>query len=108
MGEKGDKSSNAGTLAAEEFLAKLGHLDDITSKKMFGGYGIFHDDNMFGMVNSQGEIFLKVNDDTKPRYEDAGATKHSRMPYYTMPPYIMEDHAVMSIWVEEAIGVAGE
>jgi TfoX/Sxy family transcriptional regulator of competence genes len=31
---------------------------------MFGGYGLFHDGAMFGLVNSAGAVHLRVDDAT--------------------------------------------
>ena len=59
MGAKGDKLSNDAGLIVELFIERLSNISGITSKKMFGGYGVFHGGKMFGLVNSKGEIYLK-------------------------------------------------
>jgi len=54
MGVKGDKTSQDSVLAAELLVEKLISIGSITSKKMFGGHGIFHEGKMFAIVDSKG------------------------------------------------------
>ena len=58
MGVKGDKMKQDSVLATELLLEKLARINGISSKKMFGGHGIFHDGKMFGMVDSKGVNIL--------------------------------------------------
>lgn len=81
-------------------------MGGISSKKMFGGYGIFHEGKMFGMVDSKGNIFLKADEHTQPDFEAKGAQKHSRMPYFTLPEEVMEEAEALIGWVEKAIEVS--
>ena len=103
MGVKGDKLTGAASISAEELEAKLGHIDGITTKKMFGGYGIFHDSKMFGLINSRGEGFLKVSEATQQKFEAAGSHRHSKMPYFSIPEAVFADHDQLSAWAQEAI-----
>ena len=61
MGDKGSKLTKDATLTADYLVSHLEPIGSISSKKMFGGHGIFHEDKMFGMVNSEGQAFLKVD-----------------------------------------------
>ncbi len=106
MGEKGDKLSNKGASAEAELMKKLATIDSITSKKMFGGYGIFHDGKMFGIVNSKGGIFFKVTDDNLEMYEKAESEKHSRMPYYSVPDKVLAKKAALVKWAKKSIEVS--
>ena len=45
MGKKGDKMENASSISAERIQKELAHLGDIHIRKMFGGHGIFMEDN---------------------------------------------------------------
>lgn len=89
MGQKGDKHSNEAQLTADLLLEKLSSLNGITSKKMFGGHGIFHNGKMFGIVDSKGKSFLRTNDETKPSFLKKGAEQHSKMPDHTIPESIL-------------------
>ena len=106
MGEKGDKNTSAGQAAAENLLGKLSALQEITSKKMFGGHGIFHGGRMFGMVNSKGQIFFKSKGAAVEDYEKYGARKHSRMPYYEVPQPVLNDPEKLSAWAQKSITIS--
>jgi len=91
MGIKGDKHTSDAQASADLILGLLKGLEGITSKKMFGGHGIFHEARMFGMVSFKGEIFFKVDDYIEKDFSDLGCAKHSKMPYYTIPEKIIDD-----------------
>lgn len=103
MGDKGDKSSEDTTRAAELFLHKLTETEGITSKKMFGGYGIFHEGKMFGIIDSKGKAFFKVDESSKANYEAKGGHQHSRMPYYSLPEEVIADGEMLNEWATVAI-----
>jgi DNA transformation protein len=103
MGTKGSKLSPAATDNANAFVERLMPLGDVTSKKMFGGYGIFEGGKMFALVDSDGEIFLKAGEVNKGKFESAGSTKHGRMPYYRIPKTVLEDDALLFEWARESI-----
>ena len=103
MGTKGDKLTNDASAAAEEFIHRIDSLGDFTSKKMFGGYGIFESAKMFALVNSSGGVFLKVDDSNRGRFEDAGSGPHGKMPYYQIPQTVMEDEKLLFEWTVKSI-----
>ena len=45
MGKKGERQSAAGAQFSEDVLPRLAPLGAVTSKKMFGGYGVFQNGN---------------------------------------------------------------
>lgn len=106
MGVKGDKSTSEAALQAELFLEKLSSLNGITGKKMFGGHGIFCDGKMFGIVDSKGQCFLKVDDSNKADFEAAGASSHGKMPYYTIPEDVFSNNDELSKWARKSIATA--
>ena len=53
-----------------EILAPLG---DVTTKRMFGGYGIFLDAKMFALVNKAEELYLKAGDQNRQSFVDRGS-----------------------------------
>ena len=103
MGKKGDKSTSYGAEVAENLLDQLAPITGITAKKMFGGHGLFHDDKMFGMVDSKGQCLLKATDETKQDFLDSGSEKHSRMPYYMIPDEILAEEHKLLVWARIAI-----
>ncbi|MEX0290882.1 MAG: TfoX/Sxy family protein [Flavobacteriaceae bacterium] len=105
MGNKGDKLTDISTSTALGLVKKLSLIGEITSKKMFGGHGIFHKTKMFGMVDSKGKIFLKTDNSIKHHYEQIDASKHSRMPYYEVPESILNNQDELKLWAERSISI---
>ena len=101
MGIKGNKLSNDATFSVELLKEKLIQISGITSKKMFGGFGVFHDSKMFALVNSMGEMYLKIDDSIRPKFEEAGAHQHGKMPYFSIPESVFNDLEKLVQWAEE-------
>ncbi|MDP6344748.1 MAG: TfoX/Sxy family protein [Alphaproteobacteria bacterium] len=57
----------------EDLLEPLGH---VTSRRMFGGVGIFYRGLMFALVSADA-IYFKVDDGNRPDYEAAGMAPFS-------------------------------
>jgi len=106
MGKKGDKQTNASAESAENLQDKLFPLGEIRLKKMFGGHGVFYEETMFSLVDSKGTVFFKVDDSNKHRFEDAGAEKHGRMPYYQVPEQILSNDKTLQEWAKVSVDIA--
>lgn len=87
-------------------LKKLEGIEGITSKRMFGGAGVFIDKKMFAMVTGQGKYTLKTSHESCPKYEEAGGEKFMSMPYHTIPDRVFNDQDLFLTWAEEAILIA--
>ncbi|WP_425392671.1 TfoX/Sxy family protein [Ekhidna sp.] len=105
MGQKGDKHTNEAQLSAELIIKKLSEIGGITSKKMFGGHGIFHDEKMFGMIDSKGNPALKVDEELEKKYIKMASTKHGKMPYYAVPNEIFNSDEFID-WAKKSIAIA--
>lgn len=103
MGDMGAKLNRESILSAELLAKKLSAIEGISMKKMFGGHGVFHDDKMFGMVDSKGNYLLKVDETTKADFIQKGSVKHNRMPYYDLPAQIFENQDELVNWARKAI-----
>ena len=90
-----------------EVLGNLTTIGDITSKPMFGGYGIFHDGAMFGIVKGNG-LFLKVGDSNRPDYEKAASVQYKPMPYFRVPANVISKAPNLLEWALASIKVAHE
>jgi DNA transformation protein len=84
----------------------------IRARGMFGGVGIYADDLFFALIGG-GTLFLKVDDHTRPDFEDAGMGPFQPfgeggevMQYYELPADVLEEPDRLKPWVEKAIGVA--
>jgi len=81
------------------------HFGPIRSRKMFGGYGIYHDDLMFGLV-ADDELYLKTDAESIAIFEQHGLKpfeynkdgKLMKMSYYKAPEDIYEDPEQAVSW----------
>ena len=105
MGVKGDKGTNEGTLTAELLIEKLVAIPEVNLKKMFGGYGIFCDGKMFGLVNSKGQAYFKANDSNMDHFENHGSHRHSKMPYFSVPDEVIMDQDTLVEWAKSSIAL---
>ncbi|MBI2863681.1 MAG: TfoX/Sxy family protein [Chloroflexi bacterium] len=74
----------------DQVIESLAPLGDITSRSMFGGYGIFAGGDMFALISGSA-LFLKVDDSNRSIYETAGSKPYGSMPYYRVPGDILDD-----------------
>jgi len=79
-------------------------IDGITSRAMFGGYGIFHDGDMFALISGS-TLYFKVNEENIERYEKAGSSKFTPMPYYEVPEEVMDDPEKFVEWAEISVDI---
>lgn len=106
MGEKGAKLTSESSKSADELQKRLSNLGDIRIKKMFGGHGIFEEEKMFSLIDSNGQVFFKVDDTNLSRFEEAGSEKHFRMPYYRVPEEVLGDDNLLEEWARVSIKIA--
>ncbi|MGD8485570.1 MAG: TfoX/Sxy family protein [Chloroflexota bacterium] len=105
MASKGTRQKTAGIEAAaqlEEQLAALG----VSARAMFGGHGLFKDEVMFAIVDSEGRLYLRADGSTATAFEAAGSTQHARMPYWEVPAPVREDPEQLREWAATAAAVA--
>ena len=79
-------------------------LGEITWRSMFGGYALYADGTIFGLVGN-GALFLKADEVNVEMFESRGLPpfqpwedKAMSMKYYAAPPEIFEDPAEMLRW----------
>ena len=56
---------------ADRIVGQLLPLGPVRARAMFGGFGIFHEDLMFGLI-AFNRPYFKVDEESKPRFEAAG------------------------------------
>lgn len=106
MGRKGNQLTPAATEVSEKLVQKLATLGDVTSRKMFGGYGIFESGSMFALVTSEGVAHLKVDDSNRAKFEQAGSKQHGRMPYFEVPAKVLQNTRSLCNWAAASIAIA--
>lgn len=81
-------------------LDLFGDLGDLTTRKMFGGLGIYHRGTIFALVMSDGRMMLKGQGDMQARFDAMGLArwtyarpgrKTSAMPYWVLPDSARDD-----------------
>jgi DNA transformation protein and related proteins len=85
----------------------------IRIRNMFGGQGIYRDEVMFALV-SDGEIYLKVDEASRPAFAEAGSRpfvyeKDGRaveMSYWLMPEAGFDDPGEAARWARLGLAAA--
>jgi DNA transformation protein len=99
----------------EFVLDQLDSCGPITSKRMFGGVGLYAGERFFAILMNDA-IYLKVDDTTRPSYEAAGSRAFNPFPersttgsmqYFEVPLAVLEDADALARWAKESIAVAG-
>ncbi len=106
MAVKGSKRSAEADAMAERATDELAVLGNVTSRKMFGGYGVYSDGVMFAIVDPDGGLFLRADTSTSGRYADLGMPKHPGMPYWGVPANALDDADALMALAREALEVA--
>ena len=79
-------------------------LGGISNQAMFGGYGIYHEGDIFALITNTG-LHFKVNETNRIAYQDAGSKQFKPMPYYEVPADVMEDNAMLHEWANISIAI---
>lgn len=93
----------------EHLQEVFAHFGPVSARKMFGGYGLYHDGVMFGLV-ADNTLYLKVDAINKPDFEQQGLGpfefnkngKLMKMSYYQAPEEIMDDLDLAADWARSA------
>ncbi|TFW72985.1 transcriptional regulator [Methylotenera oryzisoli] len=103
--------------APEEFAQ---HLNDvfrlfgpISLRRMFSGYGVFHDGVMFGLV-SQETLYLKADTENSADFRDQGLSQFEYvrqgkiigLSYYQAPEIVLEDANEAALWARRSFVAA--
>lgn len=99
----------------DHLLDLMSDLGRVSAKRMFGGYGIYRGDVMFGLVAFQ-TLYLKVDAQNRAEFEAEGlgpfvytgksGGKPIQMSYYQAPEAALESPAVMIEWATSALAAA--
>lgn len=88
-------------------LDQLSGLWGLTSRAMFGGYGLYQGDRFFGIIH-KGRLYLKTDRVTAPRYREQGMTPfkptatQTLKNYYEVPVDILETPDDLLTWASHA------
>jgi DNA transformation protein and related proteins len=100
-----------------EFIAYLPEVFElfgtVNIRKMFGGYGVYHDGLMFALV-ADDTLYLKADAENAKFFEEQGLVpfeyqrggKMAKMSYYQAPAEFMEDRDQAAIWARRSYDAA--
>ena len=85
----------------------------ISAKRMFGGYGIYHDGLMFALVVDD-TLYLKADAENVDAFVEADLPpfqylrqgKLTRLGYYQAPPKMLEQSDEAAIWARRSFAAA--
>lgn len=92
----------------------LNDIEGITSRPMFGGWGIYMEGIFFGLI-ADGQLYFKVDESNQKDYEKQGSKafvyeghkgKKVTMTYWELPADIMEDKNLLVEWVKKSANAA--
>jgi 2-amino-4-hydroxy-6-hydroxymethyldihydropteridine diphosphokinase len=78
----------------------------ITTRKMFGGIGIFCDHGMFALITSEDVLHFKVDDANHAEYEAAEMPQFMKMPYFQVPSEVLDSQEQFGEWLTKSIAVS--
>lgn len=96
-----------------EFLTdQLEGLGPVRAKRMFGGAGIYLKDAIFGLV-ADDVFYLKADESNRADFTTRGMgpfkpfpDKATTMPYYQVPPEILDDPDSLCDWSKKSLAAA--
>ena len=97
----------------DDVTDRLTPMGTVMGKRMFGGFGVFMDGLMFGLI-ADDAFYLKVDDENRAAFEDAGMEpftylrkgKPASLGYWAVPPDVFDDPDGLLDWARDAHAVA--
>lgn len=83
----------------------LGSFANISSRAMFGGYGIYQNGIFFALI-ADDQLYFKVDDSNRAQYEAAGSQPFMHMPYWLVPEEVLNNKVELGEWIEQSVRVA--
>ena len=107
-----DPDSGARARFVDHVVEMLGPLGT-TARRMFGGYGIFHDGLMVALV-ADDRLYFKAEAASRATFADAGGEpftyerrgKPASLNYWSVPDDALEDPQALRGWAEHGIAIA--
>lgn len=94
-------------------LEQLAALREVSSRRMFGGAGLYREEFFFALV-ADDVLYLRVDDSNRADYADRGMAAfrpyadrpHLSMSYFEVPPDVLENSAELVSWAQRSVAVA--
>ena len=91
----------------------LAGLSGVKARAMFGGYGVYRDGQIFGIIVDD-ELYFKTGTNNRADYEAAGSKPFSYrsrdrktvvISYWQVPDTVLEDRETIEEWARRALQV---
>jgi len=94
-------------------LDALGDWHKVTSRRMFGGYGLYCQGLMFALIIDE-TLYFKADNSNRAAFEQAGCApfvylvkgKPVALSYWQVPPDLFDDSDQLGQWAQKAYQVA--
>ena len=94
-------------------LEQLAGLPGVTSRRMFGGVGLYCDELFFGLIDDDA-LYLRADDSNRADFLTRGMgafrpyadRPQLSMSYYEAPAEVLENPAALVSWAQRSVGVA--
>ncbi|HEX7416413.1 MAG TPA: TfoX/Sxy family protein [Steroidobacteraceae bacterium] len=94
-------------------IEQLAGLGRVSSRRMFGGVGLYSGDWFFGLISAD-ILYLKVDDSNRADYDSRGCgpfrpfadRPEYGMRYYQVPAEVLEEPDALRAWAQKSIAVA--
>ncbi len=91
----------------------LSELRDVRARAMFGGWGLYKADIIFGIIVDD-QLYFKVDATNQPQYERHGSRpftyasrgKSITMSYWEVPAEVIDDREAIARWAEESYHIS--
>jgi DNA transformation protein len=92
---------------------QLAGLGGVSSRRMFGGAGLYCDEFFFALVDND-TLYLRVNDANRADYTSRGMSQFRPYPdspqlsmsYFEIPADVLEDAAELVAWARRSVAAA--
>lgn len=97
----------------EYLLEQLRPLGAVSARRMFGGYGVYYGNRMFGLV-ADDQLYLKTDDQNRAEFEARDLKpfiyqterRNIAMSYSEAPAEALDDSEALCEWARSAIAAA--
>jgi len=90
-------------------LGQLGRVTSVTSRRMFGGVGLYADGLFFGVIDNN-QVFLRTGPGNIADYEVQACAPFQPMgpdtkpmSYHELPVGVLEDIRTLRVWMDKSI-----
>ena len=83
-------------------------LGPVSHKRMFSGYGLYHEGTFFGIV-ADGRFYLKTTENDRARFSGRGMgpfrpnARQTLTSYYEAPIEVVENPDELAVWAQRAV-----